>query len=48
MKASAVGDEIIFSWLLIKHLEESVSLHESGCANEVEGVMMTIISITKQ
>ena len=36
IKASAVGDEIIFSWPLIKHLERSVSLRESECANEVE------------
>ena len=41
-------DEIIFSWPLIKHLEKSVSLRESQCANEAEGVMMTVISITKQ
>ena len=48
MKTLAVGDEIIFSWLLIKHLEKSLSLHESECANEAEGVMMTVIGITEQ
>lgn len=48
MKAPAVGDEIMFSWPLIKHLEKSVSLRESECANEGEGVMMTVISITEQ
>lgn len=48
MKALAVGDDIIFSWPLIKHLEMSLSLHESECANETEGVMMTVISITEQ
>lgn len=34
MKASAGGDEIIFSWPLIK--KKRVSLRESECANEVE------------
>lgn len=48
MKASTVGDEIMLSWPLIKHLEKSVSVHESECANETEGVMMTAISITEQ
>lgn len=48
MKASTVGDEIMFSWPQIKHLEKSVSLHESECANEAEGVMMTASSITEQ
>lgn len=46
-KALAVSDEIILSRPLIKHLEKSVSLHESQCANEAEGVMMSAISITQ-
>lgn len=47
MNTEAV-DEIIFSWAVMKHIENSVLLHESECANEAEGVMMTVISITQQ
>lgn len=46
-KALAVSNEIMLSRPLIKHLEKSVSLRESQCANEAEGVMMSAISITQ-